>query len=572
MKKLRLAFLITLVCILGRENLYSQSMNWDENFTTTVLYDDFLSSQLDSNKWSVEDDDYTYTGVIIDSSATVSVNSDNLKLSIIHCPDCSRNGETKNMAGGEIYSNKSFQYGIFECSAKINLSLSSVPKFCFIGGNGNDCASGNYYATEVDIFLTVDPLIGDPQLQHKIYHHHPGNDCKKDYRTVDLDYQLIRPALNDYFDYYHTYKCVWTPEYIRYYIDGNLKHEITNTGAQCPECDQNWFPSYFSKVHLCNLPNVVHTHYASTYFDWVSVKRFFATPRITMNSYTICTNGSASLNVDPDATGITWSLSPTSFFSGNNSGTGRNASFNISSGASGEAKITYTFEMPGGESFDVEKSFWVGEPNASEIDYINIGPNYPGSMVLCDDMPNDGKVKWSAAGDVLEYSWSVYDDGNTTWQVQQHPMAPFAPTPMEDVQFSKPYGSVNGNVSVKIKARNTCGWSQYKQPALQFSTSNCAGMMLGLSPNPTSSETVLSIENKLSKESSLSSASSKSTFDEDALWDLEVYDHAKSLKFKKSELKGKVATINTLGWKEGVYIVIVKYKEEILQSKLIVKE
>ena len=106
------------------------------------------------------------------------------------------------------------------------------------------------------------------------------------------------------------------------------------------------------------------------------------------------------------------------------------------------------------------------------------------------------EMEWRR-GNVSEYSWSVKDDGGNIWQVVQHPMDRYPDIPMADVQFSKPYGSVNGWVNVKVKARNQCiGWGEYKLPALQFSTSSCYTYFLNITPNPASGETVLSIENQ----------------------------------------------------------------------------
>jgi len=51
---------------------------------------------------------------------------------------------------------------------------------------------------------------------------------------------------------------------------------------------------------------------------------------------------------------------------------------------------------------------------------------------------------------------------------------------------------------------------------------------------------------------------------------MEVYDNMKNQKLKNEKLKGKSSKIQTAGWKEGVYIVRVKYKNEILQEKLVV--
>ncbi len=86
-------------------------------------------------------------------------------------------------------------------------------------------------------------------------------------------------------------------------------------------------------------------------------------------------------------------------------------------------------------------------------------------------------------------------------------------------------------------------------------------MRLVITPNPTTDETELSIE----------SDNEKILFDESAEWDLEVFSQTQELKVKETKLKGKKHKIKTAGWKEGVYIVHVKYKDQILQEKLIVK-
>ena len=96
--------------------------------------------------------------------------------------------------------------------------------------------------------------------------------------------------------------------------------------------------------------------------------------------------------------------------------------------------------------------------------------------------------------------------------------------------------------------------------------------VLTFSPNPTVGETTISIEQGSANETSLKSASSETTFDENAEWDLEVYNSMQSLKLKKQKLKGSSVTINTQSWKEGVYMVRVKYKGEILTGKLVVKK
>jgi len=82
-----------------------------------------------------------------------------------------------------------------------------------------------------------------------------------------------------------------------------------------------------------------------------------------------------------------------------------------------------------------------------------------------------------------------------------------------------------------------------------------------LSPNPTTGETTLSIE----------TVSEDTEFDENAGWELEVFDQAQMPKAKNTKLKGHTYTLNTSDWKEGIYFVRVKYKDEVLVGKLVVK-
>jgi hypothetical protein len=97
-----------------------------------------------------------------------------------------------------------------------------------------------------------------------------------------------------------------------------------------------------------------------------------------------------------------------------------------------------------------------------------------------------------------------------------------------------------------------------------------SGYSLLVSPNPTSGETTVAIEATLNEDESLKSGITETGFDYDEEWELEVYDNQQNQKIKIDKLKGKSTTIQTNGWKEGVYIVRVKYKNEILQEKLVV--
>jgi hypothetical protein len=51
-----------------------------------------------------------------------------------------------------------------------------------------------------------------------------------------------------------------------------------------------------------------------------------------------------------------------------------------------------------------------------------------------------------------------------------------------------------------------------------------------------------------------------------------AFDETQLLKTKQTGLRGQSAKIQIAGWKEGVYLVRVKYEDEIVTGKLLVKK
>lgn len=121
------------------------------------------------------------------------------------------------------------------------------------------------------------------------------------------------------------------------------------------------------------------------------------------------------------------------------------------------------------------------------------------------------------------------------------------------------------------RADNDCGWSDWCETEIEYM--DCGQMMMLFTPNPTVEETTLSIVPETYENATLKSASTESTFDYDAEWEVEVYSAMQKLQFKKTKIKGTNKTlINTQSWKEGVYMVRVKYKDEVLSGKLVVNK
>ena len=287
----------------------------------------------------------------------------------------------------------------------------------------------------------------------------------------------------------------------------------------------------------------------------------------------VCTSGS-TYNVDnlPPNTTVSWSSSSNITFPSGSTGSSVSAQAS-SSTTSGSGWLEATLTTSNGSVTLPRKDVWVGVPSPENINFINIGPNYPSSMVLCNDVPNDGIVNWNGLGSVSEYSWSVYGCNND-WQVIQHPMDPFSDVPMENVQFSKPYGSTCDRVSVIVKARNQCGWGQYKLPALQFSTNPCnGGWYMQTSPNPANAYAEISFYNKneiseyqKSSPTMLSVPLNEQT-QELGEYEIQIWHERKGL-VRKIKSRDKKLQIKTNNLDEGLYFLHVIINGQVYKQKL----
>jgi len=240
------------------------------------------------------------------------------------------------------------------------------------------------------------------------------------------------------------------------------------------------------------------------------------------------------------------------------SGSGSTANITAQSGASGSGTITFSFEMPGGESFTAKKTFWVGEPDPADF-YITAVDNY-GSPIG----PSNGPFQVCPNN---YYTFYFYPNYNLPESHHRYGI--------DDIDFyfdfdydivTGGYGwayivvnNIDGNSYGLVDIDAECGFiSEFK--VVNVNEGYC-GYLLSFTPNPTTNETMLAIE----------SVSKEKAFDETVDWELEIYSETQILKTKKTNLRGQSAKIQTAGWKEGVYLVRVNYKDEVLTGKLVVK-
>ncbi len=210
--------------------------------------------------------------------------------------------------------------------------------------------------------------------------------------------------------------------------------------------------------------------------------------------------------------------------------------------------------MPGGESFSIEKTFGVKGPKNEDITFDVYTSNgilatqMYGTWLLCPNttyhiyVEND-----NSSCSTSNYTWSV-PSAWTTYYTYQNMI------------------SVNTNSSpggpVSVTANTCCNNNVTIISGYMGSNYNCSYYSMLLSPNPATSETVLT----------LVANSEETIFDENVEWQLEVYDKVQLLKEKKTKIKGKEVKIKTSGWADGIYFIRVRYKDELVLGKLVVKK
>ncbi|MCF6333839.1 MAG: T9SS type A sorting domain-containing protein [Draconibacterium sp.] len=252
-------------------------------------------------------------------------------------------------------------------------------------------------------------------------------------------------------------------------------------------------------------------------------------------------NSNTTYSLSPTPGGTTnWTKSSNLSFVGGSSGTSVTVK-TVSSTTSGDGGLHANFTSGCGTSFVVDKTVWAGVPN-TPTDITN-SYNYPENTLALDEQNQLIAVPQNALN-VTNFEWDY--GGWYHFEVGYQDFVSYVSVPSYFVYKD-----------VKLRAQNTCGASDWHTERFY----PYGGYFMMFSPNPATDETTLSIE-----------AATEENFDEKAGWEMEVYSETQLLKEKKTQLKGRSTIINTAGWKEGVYMVRVKYNNEVLQGKLVVKK
>lgn len=357
---MKLTILITLFFLLTARDLISQNVDrrYNPNYTWTTFKEDFSAVTLDRKIWLPTTRFKRGLGFLVDSAKTISIRKGNLLLKMKRVPNHRDsmwhvNGWQQvksDYVGGEISTIRKFRYGIFECRAKYAHKRGSWPAFWLIGNSNIPCPPGGS-GSEIDIAELARE--GDhPLMMHVIHYYYPPKDCKVSIqKNMNKKIYPMSRAQK-----YYTFKCIWTPEKIQYFIDDKLMHEVINNNYE-------WFPKIPLNMVLSQQVLQAYDIYGeikpkapqTSRFEWVRVKEFFLAPEISCPAE-IPQQATATLDLDSRAENITWKLTPSSSFT-KSEGRGKMVTIARAGSSNGPGKITYSFNMPGGETFSVEKNF-----------------------------------------------------------------------------------------------------------------------------------------------------------------------------------------------------------------------
>lgn len=522
-----------------------------------IFNDEFSGTSLNTTIWDVNQcKSRGYYGNNEGEPNNITVSNGTLKLTARYSPGNIDNNcwegthFVSDFTTAEIWSSKNrYKYGSFEARCLMPKGIHYYYAYWLWGPVGDGYPQDGF-TSEIDISEGCEWGSDGTHHNMKSTFHlwpQPGDQ-------IPLPDYTIWGYGNIYEGAWHIYKIIWNPYEVIFYIDSYEVARRTRyyTGSDMTANDvgmnqiipgvtyheRSWFPNDEMGT-VFQMHNTKFTPAsdlpATMEVDYVRVKQFFLAPEITAPSV-VCSTWTVTLDVDPLATNISWQLSPASLFT-TSTGSGKTANIVIASAAVGIGQITYTFQMPSGETFNASKDIYVSKLVAPVV----------------------RNTKYSGEGEPMQIQFTAnqFTEGapNTyNWYVNNT----LVESNYNDNIFIR-YIPCGHTINVKCKISNVCMTSPYSSN--HTLTNDCSRyLVLLITPNPSINEAIISIE-----------SASKESFDLSTPWELEVYDQMQIMKEKKTAIRGKQTKIDITNWKDGVYIVRAKIGEEIISGKLLVK-
>ncbi len=285
-----------------------------------------------------------------------------------------------------------------------------------------------------------------------------------------------------------------------------------------------------------------------------AVQAAFGSPLIT-GSPTLChSGGTYSISNLPTGASITWSAS-SNITRASPQGANPCTFKAISSGIDGHETIRASITM-NGYTVSVSKDVYVGTTPLSIEGLYRASTGFP-QWISAGQVGRSYYLK--ASGNNLsdnddDYRWFLDPPSGSSAYAIRGSGKRFDFTPREV-----------GTYQASLSYNGACGWSC---PSTFYITVTLIAMDFSISPNPTTGEASISIEEK--NANWFSSFSAKSH--KEAEWSIEIYDNQQNLILKKSNIREKDVKINTQGWREGIYMIRMVQGSTVRTEKLIVKQ
>lgn len=327
---------------------------WNPAYTYTILDDEFNLSSLDSAIWGVRTGCVRNTDVEAqhykNSPNNVSLSNGTLKLIArkettwdwIAPPPGVKGDLTwgkRDYTSGEIYSlNESFHYGEYTIGCRFPVGSGSWAAFWMFG-----CVPGQ--CNEIDFFEQNRREGKNGAEINSVFHWYYSNG------TCGPMFDDSAKNVNNW----HIYRCTWTPYETKFYVDDMNKpirkwsryatlglqyvaiEDIVNSNSYVYNANYPIYPAgIIANYALYNDVTIDDSVLPQPFeIDYIRVREFFLAPEIICPAI-ICSTGTATMDVAPAATNISWALSPAYLFSGAYTDTGTTA--NITAAASYHGK------------------------------------------------------------------------------------------------------------------------------------------------------------------------------------------------------------------------------------------
>lgn len=240
----------------------------------------------------------------------------------------------------------------------------------------------------------------------------------------------------------------------------------------------------------------------------------------------------------------TWSVSDPTYFNSPTSGTGTQAIVYPRSQYSGDASSIVFTISDGCGSAQYSKTFSINGPADSEIDINVVASNAPtpmrvsGIWLLCPNSSyyiycnNTSDCSTSNYQWTIPSGWTKYEQSSNYIRINTN---------------STPYGTVNVNAT-------TCCGTNHLVITQNFSQGGACSYYSAY-PNPATTE--INIEFK--DEFDLNTVDANTT--------LEIFDSGFSIKYKAEKIEKEIK-VNTSGWKDGFYYIILNHRGEKYFEKI----